>query len=285
MLDDFVKSMRAALYERTASPLFGVLSLSWLLWNYRLVIVLFSGMSIPEKFAYVDDVLYPPTLRTFAILVVGPLITAALVLFVYPYPSKWVFRFWRNRQRELSAIKQEIEDQTPLTIEQAREIRRQVVAIQLEHDRQVQRGSEEEKRLKQAVADRQEQVDKLERELREARAIGLAGQRPRASDEQIAEALRRRPFSLNYYSSKGVRKSRAMLFGPSGKILEGGNDAEHSWRITNGYLETVRADGRVQARFSFFPASNIFIHTNDPDTISSKGQYMIPSDSQIPERN
>jgi hypothetical protein len=41
MFDDAIKSIRAELYERVASPLLGSFIVSWLIWNYRLILLIF----------------------------------------------------------------------------------------------------------------------------------------------------------------------------------------------------------------------------------------------------
>lgn len=280
MIDDFLKSVRAAMYERTTSPLAGAVALSWLVWNYKFVIVLFSSMEPEKKFGYIEQVLYPRTWGSLVDVLVGPLCTAALLIFVYPFPAKWTFKFWRNRQRELKEIRQQIDDETPLSREEARRIRRQVVAIQAEYERQLQRAAEEEERLKGVVGEEQERVRKLEHEIEQFRAARVDPTRPRASDDQIRSALVQRSYRLNYYSTNGARKSKVLLFGSNGDVLEGKSDFEHSWRVSNGRLETLRKDGRVHGRFDYFPLSKVFLHTNEPDTLSSKGQYLIPEDEK-----
>ena len=52
MLDDLSKSIKASLYERATSPLFGAFVISWLAWNYRFVLTVISSMSAKEKFSY-----------------------------------------------------------------------------------------------------------------------------------------------------------------------------------------------------------------------------------------
>ena len=56
-MQDIFISIKAYLYERAASPLTGAFAVSWVVWNYRFFVVLFSdGLSTPSsKFAAIDQ--------------------------------------------------------------------------------------------------------------------------------------------------------------------------------------------------------------------------------------
>ena len=123
MIDDLSKTIKAQLYERINSPLLGSFLLSWATWNYRFIVTLFSEMSVEKTFIYIDQTLYPTWLYASWILFIGPAITAAFLIFIYPYPAKFVYEYARNRQKELKEIQQKIDDETPLTRQEAREIR------------------------------------------------------------------------------------------------------------------------------------------------------------------
>lgn len=274
MIDDIVKSVKASLYDRTASPLFGAMALSWLAWNHRMFFVLFSGMKTADKFSYIDTVLYGDLRTKVLLLAAGPVITAAAALFAYPYPARWVFKFWRNRQRELKQIRQEIEDATPLTVEESKQIRRQVIEIQLDYEKQLSQRGDEIARLKQLLNDHTDAISSLQNQLEEARAAVSVAPSGGFPTDQLDRILRRVPYRLHHNPEKG--RSKIMLFGPDGKILEGNNAKESSWRIKDGRLELVQADGKVHSRFAFHPGSNVFTHTNDSDTLSVRGQYMTP---------
>jgi hypothetical protein len=71
-----------------------------------------------------------------------------------------------------------------------------------------------------------------------------------------------------------------MRFSPDGRIVEGGNRNEHSWRVLDGQLELLQADGTVHSRFNYSPGHGMFFHTNDPDTKSLRDQYMAPEETQ-----
>jgi hypothetical protein len=148
MIDDLSKTIKAQLYERINSPLLGSFVLSWATWNYKFIIVLFSAMSVEKTFAYIDQTLYPTWLYASGMLLIGPAITAALIIFVYPYPAKFVYEYARKRQKELKEIQQRIDDETPLTKEEAREIRHAASKQAIELETRLQQKEQEVARLR-----------------------------------------------------------------------------------------------------------------------------------------
>lgn len=68
---------------------------------------------------------------------------------------------------------------------------------------------------------------------------------------------------------------KPISFLPDGSVGEGRNKNEHTWRVNAGKLELVQDDGRVHSRFHYYPRNSSFLHTNDPDTLSIKGQYIV----------
>jgi len=75
-------------------------------------------------------------------------------------------------------------------------------------------------------------------------------------------------------------RSKRMRFEHQGRIVEGNNRNEHSWRVVRGKLELLQLDGEVHSRFAFDHNAEIFKHTNDPDTHSIRDQFMVVDRSQ-----
>jgi hypothetical protein len=141
MIDDLPKTIKAQLYERINSPLLGSFLLSWATWNYKFIVVLFSAMSVEKTFAYIDQTLYPTFWDKVLMYGIYPLATSALLIYAYPYPAKWVYEFSRNRQKELKEIQQKIDDETPLTKEEARAIRGAASKQSFEFEEQTQKSN------------------------------------------------------------------------------------------------------------------------------------------------
>jgi hypothetical protein len=79
----------------------------------------------------------------------------------------------------------------------------------------------------------------------------------------------------------GLAKSKIMLFGADGIILEGKNENEARWRIRSDFLELINDRGGVHGRFYYSPADHRFYSTNDPDVASItthaiRDQYLMP---------
>lgn len=154
MLDDLTKEIKAQLYERVKSPLFGAFALSWVAWNYRPLLAVTSGMTFQEKLAYLDS-LYPSTLSWLTCSLGAPLLTAVLFLLAYPYPARWIYRYWANQHKELKKVQQEIEDETPMTQEEAKALRKtslaQIAEVQAQMRDMSQMNRELNERLKEAA--------------------------------------------------------------------------------------------------------------------------------------
>lgn len=73
-------------------------------------------------------------------------------------------------------------------------------------------------------------------------------------------------------------RSKPIHFGADGRITAGQNKNEHWWRIVDGKLEIVQADGRVHSRFVYNDVENKFFHTNESDTSSIQNQILEPAE-------
>jgi len=86
--------------------------------------------------------------------------------------------------------------------------------------------------------------------------------------------LKGRRFVFVFNPTHGQAKLVTFLSG--GEIGEGRNSNEDTWRIRRGALEVLAKDGKIYSRFVHDKKSGKLAHTNDPDTRSIHGQYMIP---------
>ena len=79
----------------------------------------------------------------------------------------------------------------------------------------------------------------------ELRLVRTRGQRPR---DELQQILLRRTYRLFYNPAvPGLSKTKIMKFGPNGLIIEGKNNNENTWRISNGQLELLDKEGKVHA--------------------------------------
>lgn len=278
MLEETNRSVLDYLRDRTTSPLLGAFLISWAIWNYKCVLALLSYIPLEEKIAFIEGTLYTEWLLNVIYLFLGPLTTSVLFLFLYPYPAAKVFEFWRKKQKELRDIKQQIEEESLLTLEESKRIRRQVIEIQSDYEEQLRKNQQEIENLKEALTESQEDMEKAYEEMNSVKSAVFTGNADvaPASQAEVMNAIMGVPYRLVFNPAKGKAGSKLMLFGPEGKIIEGSNSNESSWRVTDGKLELLQSDGLVHSRFNFDRPTKIFTHTNDNDTRSTRGQYLTP---------
>ena len=121
MLDEIKKSISATLYERTISPLFGSFFFSWVVWNWKIIIVLFFTNSSElevTKFEFIDQNL----LNIWAGLIY-PILSTIFILTFYSWLSEQSYRLWLYFEKRKNEHKNRIENQKLLTIEQSMKLR------------------------------------------------------------------------------------------------------------------------------------------------------------------
>ncbi|MET4596720.1 hypothetical protein [Stenotrophomonas sp. 2694] len=132
MFDDIVKSIREYVSDRFMSPLGASLTVSWCLWNYKALLVVFSGESAIRKI-HLMHLIYQDTGYSILHLIVGPLAAAAFYILAFPYPSNWVYSYSLRRRKEALNLKREIDDQTVLTQEESRSLRNRFTEMEIQH--------------------------------------------------------------------------------------------------------------------------------------------------------
>lgn len=123
MFEDLQKEIKSQLYDRVRSPLTGGFIVSWCFWNWRIIFTLFSELEYSAKIAELNFLIDSSGWWHIR-LWLFPLITALFYIFVYPYLAKIPYQFSETRKKELKEIKQKIEDETPITQEEANRLRR-----------------------------------------------------------------------------------------------------------------------------------------------------------------
>ncbi|KFF70876.1 hypothetical protein [Pectobacterium brasiliense] len=156
MFEDLIKTVKAQLYDRITSPLLGCFLISWFIWNYKFIFTLFSDMKIIEKFKYIDNVIYDGASDYFIHCLALPLITTMFFIFIYPYPAKFTYEFFRKRQVELKEIQQKLDNETPLTKEEAKKIRSDAIKMSIDFEQEIEKIREENLSLRKLLKERNE---------------------------------------------------------------------------------------------------------------------------------
>ncbi|EPI8558189.1 hypothetical protein ACTAJO_000724 [Vibrio fluvialis] len=137
MITDSVNSIKAYLYDRTSSPLLGAMIISWAIWNYKFVMLIFCDMSYSEKLIMINS-LYDTNYELHFVGMIFPLATTIFYIFIFPYPSLFVYKFYLNRQSELNKSKQEKENNTLLSVEDSINLRMEMENIKNKIASQIQ---------------------------------------------------------------------------------------------------------------------------------------------------
>ncbi|WP_227815639.1 hypothetical protein [Nitrogeniibacter aestuarii] len=151
MIKDIINSIKVQLYERATSPLLGAFIISWAIWNYRFLLVIGSSIPITEKLSIIDSIIFCSPETYYMRGAIYPLVTALAFIFLYPYPARWVYGYSRHRQRELKELRQQIDDETPLTKEESREIRREALNIERNLQSEIDRREQDIRLLKEEI--------------------------------------------------------------------------------------------------------------------------------------
>ena len=164
MIDDLKKELNAILYERIASPLAWNLILSWIAWNYQFLLIIASSLPVKEKLSLLNS-LHPSFLWDGALhFVVGPVTTAVLLILLFPYPAKWAYQIWQKRQKELREIRTQTEDQTMLTVEESRELKRALFQREKEFEEELKRKDAQIERIRFELTQREEPVSEIKKQ-------------------------------------------------------------------------------------------------------------------------
>lgn len=158
IMDEYIKSIKAHLYDRATSPLFGTFAASWLAWNYKFVVVLASAMDVEKKLMFISTTLYGSAWDRYGIGLFFPLLTAVAFLYCYPFLAKPIYRFVRQKQIELQDVKRQIEGETTLTVKDSRILRRALLTQEREFETTLHERDSTIQELKEIITDLEEKL-------------------------------------------------------------------------------------------------------------------------------
>jgi hypothetical protein len=158
LIEDFTTTIKAQLYERVSSPLLSSFVISWCGWNYKFLLVIFSSISTHEKLIYIDLNIFPDIGSKIIYGALLPLLTSLFLIFIYPTPAEVIYKHVKTNQRRLKEIQQSIDDESPLSKEQARKIRREALENQLKYEAEIDSKTSENSRLKELISELQQRI-------------------------------------------------------------------------------------------------------------------------------
>jgi hypothetical protein len=122
---DYFDSFSSHLKDRFFSPLSFAFLVSWLVWNYKFVLVFFSDMKPYVKFSYISGQVYPDLFTSLFVGLLGPLITSLFYVIVYPFITHLIMGVTNWHARRIEIRRQESENETPMSEESARAFRKE----------------------------------------------------------------------------------------------------------------------------------------------------------------
>ena len=144
--------------------------LSWSVWNYRVLTILFSDENIEDKFSAIDkqfesfDFL---TLQINGAHIDGFLIPALFALFyiyIYPVISEPVYKFSLEKRRKLREIKQASDDLRLLSVEDSRAIYKELALAKARHGEEVEKYNKQNSENQKSINELQTELDKIKDE-------------------------------------------------------------------------------------------------------------------------
>ncbi|WP_024873564.1 hypothetical protein [Tolumonas lignilytica] len=139
-MEDIIKSIKAFLYDRSSSPLFGAYIISWIISNYKFFIIAISDVKPQVKISLISEIYDQHyALYSFTIshrLIDGficPAFLTVLYIYIYPMLAVPVYEYSLQRQKRLREIKQKNDDNRLLSVAESRELILQISKLKNEN--------------------------------------------------------------------------------------------------------------------------------------------------------
>ncbi len=177
-MDSLGKTLGTFFEERLTNPLISSFVIAWSLYNYKVFVILLSKNTVTETFLLMNQ-RFPDWSTVVIHGFIIPAIFAALYLFVLPLPTKWVYKWVREKQKAIDDIRDEYESHKRLTREQSIELRRSA----RENELAIEDLQKTNRELK-------EDLNRLQTELKKSSAALLSAQLVKENAETEIEKLK-----------------------------------------------------------------------------------------------
>jgi len=155
--DSFVAGIR----DRTTDPLTVAFVVSWSLWNYQLLLVLWGNADTELKLGMIRR-LYPWDWNTHVMAWLGPLMAAVLYVFAYPWIRLKVIMHAREKQVDLANTVKKIEKKSLLD-------EKDVAGMVSQHEKELEAERKAVQGYRIKYGEKSTALDKAEKDLDEAR--------------------------------------------------------------------------------------------------------------------
>jgi hypothetical protein len=164
-IEDVTKSFKASLYDRVTSPLSGTFLLSWMVINWKIMVVLFVGVESGggSRINFIQTQTSSP--GWFWPMLIFPLLSALFLTILYPAISLPIYKISRSQHNKKMAAKKKLDDEEPLTREQETKIRADIAMIRDENRQLREQRERDDEAFAIKRADLEKQIEELRTQL------------------------------------------------------------------------------------------------------------------------
>ncbi len=162
-MEDIVRDIKAYLYERVSNPFIVTFVVAWLIWNFRVMMMLVSDNRLSTKYEYLDEYFsgVNPLLYHYGIDLSGyffntfcaPFTLSLIYIFVSPFISLPVYRFTLYVKTEMLNAKKRAEDGELMKQEDARNLRVKMARLKSHYEQQIDESNHQIEALTEQIND------------------------------------------------------------------------------------------------------------------------------------
>lgn len=248
MIKEVTNSIKAALYQRVSSPLYGTYVFSWVLFNWSILLpLLFGTADFDSRLESFKAALYPTESDFLFSTIFYPALMTAIILGLQPILQRYLFIYTEWNKSEGLKKRDEFSSETMLTLEQSNELRASVQKVQQFHQEVLKNKDAEIEEYKKQVELKETSNQKLS-----ARNLELI-EASSASDATLSEISSKLANSQTLVSEQNSKYRRLS------KILGKQRDRQRALRqaltpdgkfANDAFLESIQKIINVDDNFS-----------------------------------
>ncbi len=150
---DFIQSIKAHLYDKTTSPLFGAFLVSWIAFNYEFMFILNSTMPVHDRFEYISTFLYCDYTDYLLKGFLFPLGSSIIILLAYPYPARKIYGYWKAEHIKQNNLRLNLEGKALISKKKESEIRKEIADMEIKYENEINKKDSKIKALTNLIND------------------------------------------------------------------------------------------------------------------------------------
>lgn len=177
-MEDFIKSIKAFLYDRASSPLFGAFAIAWSIWNYKFYLIIFSdNLKYQEKVAEIDkafSIIHAPFFNPTAEhsfhsglnSLIIPALLSLFYIYLYPLLAKPIYKYALKIENEIRGLKQDADNKKLLSEKESAEIFLQLARAEEKTSKEAEAARKKQASLLTEIEHLEKEIRRLEKENR-----------------------------------------------------------------------------------------------------------------------